>query len=98
MSTSPADSQKELALYERQLNFVESMVHFHPDSLDIFAPEELAVFNRYLLPDWEAVFDYRDYYRQMLQDDPSLYEKAHELLTRYVLHHEVMNPQPLLEP
>lgn len=86
----------EIELYERQLNFVESMVEFHPESLGIFSAQEKELFERYFLPDWSKVDDFKEYYRQLISEDPSLPEKAATLMARFIKAHKVQNAESLL--
>lgn len=91
----PSQPHKSLELYEYQLNAVEDLLSFHPDFIDVLTPEEQVVFRFYFLPDWDRVDDYRVYHAHLLQENPSIVEKATALLRKFLAAHRI-DPRFLL--
>lgn len=78
-----------MELYERQLNFIESILSFHPEFIEIFSSQEQDVFKTYFLPDWDVVRDFREYHRQITTADPDIEEHATTLLRRFIEAHQI---------
>ena len=78
-----------MELYERQLNFLESILNFHPEFIEIFTPEEKQLFHTYFLPNWEQVADFKEYHQRITKIDPEIEKKATALLIKFLDAHEV---------
>lgn len=85
-----------MELYQRQLNFLESILTFHPEFMEIFSTEEQDIFRKYFLPDWDKTKDFRDYHRQITLADPTIENRATALLCRFIASHKVNHTGLLL--
>jgi hypothetical protein len=84
-----------MELYERQLNFVESILAFHPEFMKIFSADEQDTFRTYFLPDWDKVKDFKEYHRQITTADPMIEARATALLRQFIIAHKVNHTQLL---